>query len=105
MISEGRQSDLLFDDIGDMIAYEREHKTLDVRKRFVHDHQTRQWLDADIAMFVQNERIHTPMGSGIVAFAGNSPDRSPTTQITGNVMNLTALMTVSTSDRRCCNED
>jgi copper chaperone NosL len=67
---DGRSQDLLFDDIGDMVAYEREHADrLKVTRRFVHDYETREWRDADAAYYLRSERVHTPMGSGIVALA------------------------------------
>jgi copper chaperone NosL len=62
------QTALLFDDIGDMIAYEREHAGITVTRRYVHDFETREWLDASTAVFLRSPDLHTPMGSGIVAY-------------------------------------
>ncbi len=70
VIVGGRAQDLLFDDIGDMLDYEREHAgQVDVTRRYVHDFEERVWTSASDARFLRNERYHTPMGSGIIAFA------------------------------------
>lgn len=67
--ADGKTSDLLFDDIGDMLAYERANAGLKIAARYVHDFDTRQWLPAEGAKFIRSEDIHTPMGSGIAAFS------------------------------------
>ncbi len=59
----------LWDDIGCMLDWEREHPAVAVSARWVHDHGTRQWMDAQKASFVLAESIRTPMASGIVAIA------------------------------------
>ena len=66
---DGETRDVLFDDIGDMLEYEREQTGLTVVRRYVHDFETRQWVDARDAHFLVSDTIHTPMGSGIIAFA------------------------------------
>jgi copper chaperone NosL len=88
---EGEQRDLLFDDIGDMLEYERDNATLDVRQRFVHDFETRQWIDAADATFLRSEKIHTPMGSGIVAFAEAARGLARATQEGAKLVRLAAL--------------
>ncbi len=62
---------LKFDDMGEMFSYLRA-KGLDreqIRAIFVQDFQTREWLKGEEAHFVVAEEIHTPMGSGVIAFA------------------------------------
>jgi copper chaperone NosL len=58
----------LFDDIGDLVAYEDQNPDLHVLSRYVHDYRTEEWLDAEDATFVRTEAASTPMGSGVVAF-------------------------------------
>lgn len=65
---DGRRAWLLFDDIGDMLDHERD-EGYPVVSRFVHDYETRRWQAATSASFVYAESIHTPMGSGLAAFA------------------------------------
>jgi len=74
--ADGAVRDLLFDDIGDMIAYERAHPELRVTRRYVHDYQSLQWLDASQAQYLVSQQFHTPMGSGIVAFGEQSAARA-----------------------------
>jgi copper chaperone NosL len=88
---DGEQRDLLFDDIGDMLEYERDNAPLDVRRRFVHDFETRRWIDAAEAAFLRSEKIHTPMGSGIVAFAEESRGLARATQEGAKLVRFAAL--------------
>jgi copper chaperone NosL len=69
---------LLFDDIGDLIDYERANPKLQVVRRYVHDFETRQWIDASQAVFLRSTQLHTPMGSGIAGF--NDLDRAKSQQ-------------------------
>lgn len=59
---------LLFDDIGDMLDYERKRGPLKVTRRYVHDYGSSQWIRAEPAWYVRADAIHTPMGSGLAAF-------------------------------------
>jgi copper chaperone NosL len=66
---KGEIRDLLFDDIGDMIDYEKANPGIAVVHRFVHDLSTRRWIDAQAATYSHSDQLQTPMGSGIAAFA------------------------------------
>ncbi|HRJ48963.1 MAG: nitrous oxide reductase accessory protein NosL [Phycisphaeraceae bacterium] len=71
----GRRSYRLFDDIGCMLDDLRENPAaVTVIDRFVHDHGTRAWIRAADAVFFYADPIslHTPMGTGIVAFAARA---------------------------------
>jgi copper chaperone NosL len=61
---------LLFDDVGCMIDYESSHQG-SVRARQVHDWESEIWTDGAAAVYVlaDADRVRTPMGSGIAAFA------------------------------------
>ncbi|WP_376791144.1 nitrous oxide reductase accessory protein NosL [Thermoflexus sp.] len=61
----------LFDDIGDMVVYHRKHSE-EVAAFYVHDYETRAWIDAAQAFFVQSPNIPSPMGYGLVAFSDRS---------------------------------
>ncbi|MCZ7571089.1 MAG: nitrous oxide reductase accessory protein NosL [Ardenticatenaceae bacterium] len=60
---------LLFDDIGDMLHYRTSHDLPEGTAFFVHDYDSREWLPAHLAFYVQSSTLHTPMGSGLTAFA------------------------------------
>ncbi len=67
----GTREYAVFDDIGCMLDFERSKEPgLNVIEGFVHDHVTRQWVSRSEAVFLfgNQEKIPTPMGSGIVAF-------------------------------------
>jgi copper chaperone NosL len=96
----GDSAPLLFDDIGCLLDYEREHPQLAARSHYVHDATSRQWLAASAATFVKTSR-ETPMGSGLLAFvrrsdaeaaAGRSPSHPPV-QTYGNLTQTVAAAT------------
>ena len=61
---------LLFDDIGDMFAYTQEEgEHVKIVSYFVHDFNSKAWLDARSANFVKAGSLQTPMGFGLAAFA------------------------------------
>lgn len=68
----------IFDDIGDMFGYVDElnkaqaqglEEGAKIVTYFVHDYHSLEWLDAREAYFVVSESVHSPMGSGMAAFA------------------------------------
>lgn len=69
--SQGHFEYALFDDIGCMLDHHRGLTDASVTASYVHDYNTRAWVDASAATFVLGEgrALPTPMGSGIVAFA------------------------------------
>ena len=103
---DGRQRDLFFDDIGDLIEYERDNADLQVTRRYVHDFKTRQWLDASTAHFVQTDGVHTPMGSGIVAFADPAHAEAQKAEKGGKLLSFAKLPAAHFgSDAPCCATD
>lgn len=72
---EGVREHLNYDDLGCMLDDERDG--LDgatVVDRFARDYESRTWVRADAATFLfsEDKSLHTPMGSGIVAFSTRS---------------------------------
>lgn len=68
----GRREHLLYDDIGCMLDHLAGNaRQTSVLERFVHDHASRSWLPASEACFLAADPVslHTPMGTGLVAFA------------------------------------
>jgi copper chaperone NosL len=101
-IVDGEQRDLFFDDIGDMIEHERNAAGLQVLRRYVHDFNTAQWVDADAAWFVKSDQIRTPMGFGLLAFADESSARAAGGAGNKAPLRLAALKTQSTSSTKAC---
>lgn len=63
---------LLFDDAGEMFAYAADNSQSKIVSWFVHDFNSREWLDATSAWFVVADSLQTPMGFGVAAFAQES---------------------------------
>jgi len=61
------QDALLYDDLGEMIAI---IQTEDPHPDYiwVHDFESREWIDATTAWYVDSAEIMAPMGSGLAAF-------------------------------------
>jgi copper chaperone NosL len=66
---DGRTKAVVFDDIGDLVDYATDNPSVVIRKRYVADYVTRKWLVADEATIVHVPDLHTPMGSGLIAFS------------------------------------
>lgn len=91
--SDGERRHALFDDIGCMVDFEGEKKSeVTVHDRFVHDYNTRAWIDATTAsiLFTDPEKIITPMGSGIVALRDQTSADALRSAVGGEIMNYTA---------------
>jgi len=59
----------IFDDIGDMVVYAADTgERLAIVSYFVHDYESREWIDAEQATFVRSKEIRSPMGFGLAAF-------------------------------------
>jgi hypothetical protein len=61
------RTQLAFDDIGCMLDYQAQHPESTVVAAYVHDCDSRQWIDASCAWYITSSRVATPMGSGIAA--------------------------------------
>jgi len=81
---EGEARELVYDDIRCMVLNERHVKMPTDARRYVHDFETSKWLKAEEARFIRDPQTMTPMGSGLLAFAPDSPravDGVPYSQI------------------------
>lgn len=100
VVDGGRRESLLFDDIGDLIDYEVEHPELKVHRRYVHDLDTKQWLDASTAAIVHAPGLHTPMGSGLAAFASRESAAAAVTRLGGGqVLDWPGAVTLRVSQK------
>lgn len=66
-VAENDYEQRLFDDIGGMFRYAAEHPELNFATFFVHDYNSKEWIDAREAHFVLADELHTPMGYGVAA--------------------------------------
>ncbi len=65
---DGAGPALIFDDIGCMLAYQKEHEVNPKRQRYVHDYASGAWINAESAFLIKSDSIATPMASGLIAF-------------------------------------
>ncbi len=91
----GRRDYWHFDDIGCMLDAERKHKD-DVRvvERFVRDYGSRVWTPAEQASFVMAhpKKLHTPMGTGIVACAKRADAEAVQKEYAGEIHGYPSLI-------------
>ena len=80
-----------FDDIGGMLAYRKEVDE-EVLVLWVHDFDTEAWLKANEAHYVMSDKLHTPMGFGIIAFAGQEQAESWTAENGGMEMSYSEML-------------
>lgn len=59
---------LLFDDCGEMITSAKEQQDGEL-VAWVHDFDTKEWVEAQKAYYVWLPDLNTPMGTGIIAFS------------------------------------
>jgi copper chaperone NosL len=71
---------IIFDEIGCLREYLALHPLALTARVFVADHYTRQWVDAEAAIFTKSS-VTTPMASGLIAHADRaSRDADPAAQ-------------------------
>lgn len=75
---QGAPRHALFDDVGCLLDYRMKDSAPPVLEAYVHDHQSRAWVPAESAWFVQHDpgAVRTPMGTGLIAFAAESDARA-----------------------------
>lgn len=94
---DGSRAELLWDDIGCMLDWERSNAGTPIAARFVHDHETRSWVDAAVGHFVMSPKIATPMGSGLVAYASQDMARKSVSANGGAVLSWSDLPAARTA--------
>ncbi|HEX2838718.1 MAG TPA: nitrous oxide reductase accessory protein NosL [Phycisphaerales bacterium] len=78
----------MFDDIGCMFDYHRAMSDGVVRMAFVHDHGSRAWVGSHAAhyLYCESEKVKTPMGSGLIAFASGADAEAARAEHGGRVL-------------------
>lgn len=82
---------LKFDDIGELAAYQKRYKP-EVAQYYVHDYQSKVWISADSATYVQTGKIHTPMGFNLVAFSTADKAKAFAAEQDGKVLDFQAVL-------------
>ena len=92
-LSEGRYASVAFDDIGDMLTHAQKHPAHKIVGWYVHDYQSKEWLDATQAFYVFTNDIHSPMGHGLAAHITREAAQGMAAEVKGEVLTWTALKT------------
>ncbi|MBL8885180.1 MAG: nitrous oxide reductase accessory protein NosL [Phycisphaerales bacterium] len=90
----GDRAHLLFDDLGCLLDYKREQAgKVRVVGIFVHDFGDGGWVESNTATYVfgAEGRVHTPMGSGIIAFGSRERAEARQRESGGELMAFAAL--------------
>lgn len=82
---------LLFDDIGDQIRFEQSKRPQTILARWAHDHDSLAWIHAEDAVYLHAEALHTPMASGIAAFADRASAERLQDSVGGEIKDFEAL--------------
>lgn len=86
---------VFFDDVGCLLDYEHEKgQSIRVLERYVHDHDTQAWVEANAAVFVlaDHEQLRTPMGSGIASFTHKEAAQTLAGAHTGTLHDFASLV-------------
>lgn len=97
-IGEGRYQTVIFDDIGDMLAYLHQHNEEKIVGWFVHDYETEEWIDATTAYFVVSEQVRSPMNHGIAACSQQADAAAMAEKVQGTVVNWDEVQLLATED-------
>ncbi len=67
--SDGHREHVLFDDIGCLLELRTTKPNTKILEHWVRDYSARTWVKSESAFYLMSEKLRTPMGSWIVAFA------------------------------------
>lgn len=90
-ISPGRYENALFDDIGDMLVYADRNPEHNVVAWWVHDYNTKEWVDGTKATYMFSHALQTPMAQGTAAFAAAESAQALADQLQGEVFDWNGL--------------
>lgn len=91
---DGRRKHLLFDDIGCMLDMNPAKADItSVLEIYVHDYSTKAWVRSTDAqfLFTDPKSLHTPMGSGMVAFMHRADAEAAQKQYGGQILSYDQL--------------
>ena len=77
-----------FDDVGEMFIYHAQHTELSVHVWFVHDYDSRAWINGQTAFYVTHSGLQAPMGSGVAAFADRARAQAFAGQVGGQLLSF-----------------
>ncbi|MCB0129877.1 MAG: nitrous oxide reductase accessory protein NosL [Caldilineaceae bacterium] len=88
----GRYEHRIFDDIGDLLVYVKgQEDDLVIAAYYVHDYNSKEWIDGQTAYYIYSEELVTPMGFGLAAAAQQLEAETLAAEWNGSVLTLTEL--------------
>ena len=91
-VAQGEFEHRIFDDIGELLAYEKAHTgELTVAATYVHDYNSKEWLDGQHAYYIHSEELQSPMGFGLAAVAQKLEAEALAQAWNGTVLTFTEL--------------
>jgi copper chaperone NosL len=91
-VSPGRYENQLFDDIGDMLIWADKHPEHNVVAWWVHDYNTKEWVEGTEAIYMFSHSLPTPMAQGTAAFAMLGPAQEMAAELNGEVFDWNGLV-------------
>jgi copper chaperone NosL len=91
-VSPGRYENQLFDDIGDMLIWADKHPEHNVVAWWVHDYNTKEWVEGTQAIYMFSHSLATPMAQGTAAFAMLGPAQEMAAELNGEVFDWNGLV-------------
>lgn len=88
----------IFDDVGGMVIYGRDHGELETSEIWVHDYETEEWIGAGTAFYVPTASVATPMGHGILAFATRERAEAFAADLGGTVITWEEVVALPVDD-------
>lgn len=90
-INAGDYESLLFDDIGDLVRYMAQHNDQKFVAAYVHDYDTKAWIEAEKAVYMDSDTLKTPMATGLAASSSQSGAEALAAQWNGKVIDWEAV--------------
>lgn len=82
----------IFDDIGELFEYEKANRDeLTIATYYVHDYNSKEWLDGETAYYIHSENIRSPMGFSLAAAAQKLEAKALAQEWNGSVLTFTEL--------------
>lgn len=85
--TDGHREHLLFDDIGCLLEFKTTKPNTNIIEHWVRDYSARTWVKSESAFYLMSEKIRTPMGSWIVAFASRHAAEADQKDHGGTILN------------------
>lgn len=88
----GSYEQKVFDDLGDMVAWEAANQGVEIGARYVRDYLTLEWIHAETAVVVHSDDLKTPMAFGLAACGTQAAAEDLVKRYPGEILTYTTLI-------------